>query len=369
MLKDPSFITSLIFEPLQTFLIKRKTLRSYSHFSPLRTDNKQYKNEVKSYWNRSLGINVNPVWHLIITSQTGLHDPRYLNQEIWNKHFHKKLNPPTHHVPLISDKNFLDYYIGKQHLPKTVFKFVRGTFFNEENKLIQRSEAEEILFSQKKPLFIKSSSLFQGKNAHKLSISNGSIILQGLKLTFNELLEKQSQDFIIQQKIEQHPEIAEMHPNSLNTLRLFTIRLKSGVHFLSGFIKFGADNNEADNTGNGVICGIDKETAQIYDYGYDRKYKRSIAHPSSGIEYKKFGSIPNFHNAVELCKELHQDLMYHKFAAWDVAISKEGMPIIIELNSKQDVVFWQIINGKPFLGDLTNNVIDDIKHTDTPYPK
>lgn len=369
VLRNPSFITSSFFEPLQTFLIKHKTFRSYTDFSPVQTDNHEYKKDVKRYWNQTLGIYVNPVWHLIISAQTNIQDPRYLNQEIWDKYFHKKLNPPSHHVPLISDKNFLDYYIGKEHLPKTVLKFVRGTFFNENNKPIQRSEAEEILFSQNKEVFVKSSNLYQGKNAHKLSISKDLIILQGRELTFKEFLKKQGQDFIVQRIVEQHADIARMHPNSLNTLRIFTIRLNSGVHLLNGYIKFGADNNEADNTGNGVICGIDKDTATIYEYGYDRKYNRSTVHPSSGIEYKEFGAVPKFHSAVELCKELHQNLMFHKFTAWDVAISKNGDPIIIEINSKQDVVFWQIINGKPLLGDLTNDAIYEIKLANPSYTK
>lgn len=368
MLRNPSFPILYFFEPLQTFLIKRKTLRSYPHFSPLKTNNQEYKQAVREYWNRSLNIRINPIWHVIIASQTGRFDPRYLNQEIWNKQFHKKLNPPTHHVPLISDKNFLDHYLCKKHLPKTVFKEVRGTFFNEKNKLISKSEAKEILFSQKEPLFVKSSSLFQGKNAYKLNVTNRSIFFHGCELTFNQFMEKMGSDVIVQHAIEQHHDLAKMHPNSLNTLRIFTIRLNSGVYCLSGFIKFGADNNEADNTGNGVICAIDKETNYIYDYGYDRKYNRSTVHPTSGIEYKNFGTIPNFKDAVILCKKIQQNLMYHKFAAWDVAITKNGTPMIIELNSKQDIVFWQIINGKPFFGNLTIDVINEIKHAN-PQPK
>jgi hypothetical protein len=361
-LKSPSKISEFIFEPIQSFLIKRKYRRSYPCLFPLLSDTQSYKKEVKNYWRKSLGIYVNPVWHEIISKQTSKFDPRNLNQEIWDSHIHSKLNPPSHHIPIISDKNFTDFFIDKKYLPTTVFKIVRGNFFNPNNKFITKKEARTLLFSTENTLFVKSSNLFRGLNAYKVQINEPYVILNSQELSFDDFITKVGSDAIIQHVVDQHSKIASMHPASLNTLRIFTLRLSSGIHFLNAFMKFGADNNAADNTGNGVICGTNIETGVLYDYGYDRVYRKSASHPTTGMSYSDFGEIPNYNDAVDLCKNTHKNLFYQNFIAWDVCVQKNGKPMIIELNSKQAVEFYQITSGKPFLGDLTEQVLDEVKH-------
>lgn len=361
-LKKPSKVSIFIYEPLQSFLIKRKYKRSYPYLFPLRNDTSLYRKEVKAYWREKLGIYINPVWHEIVASQTSNFDSRNLNQEIWDSQIRRKLNPASHHVPLISDKNFIDFYIDKKYLPTTVFKIVRGNFFDAENKLITKEQAKALLFGADDILFVKSSNLFQGLNAFKIQIREPGIVLNNKELDFDEFILKVGSDVIVQHVVEQHSKIAKMHPNSLNTFRIFTLRLSSGVHFLSAFLKFGADNNDADNTGNGVICGIHEKTYELYDYAYDRKYRKSTVHPSTGMSYKSFGVIPHCNKAIDLCKKAHRNLFYHNFIGWDVSVQSNGEPVIIELNTKQDVEFYQLIKGKPFLGDLTEQVLEEIKH-------
>jgi len=361
-LKKPSRVTIFIYEPLQSFLIKRKYKRSYPYLFPLRNDTSYYRKEVKAYWREKLGIYVNPVWHEILAKQTSNFDPRNLNQEIWDSQIRRKLNPASHHVPVISDKNFYDFYIDKKNLPATVFKIVRGNFFNPENELITKEQAKDLLFEADNILFVKSSNLFQGLNTFKIHIRKPHIVLNSTELDFDEFISRMGHDVIVQRVIKQHSKIAKMHPNSLNTLRIFTLRLSSGVHFLSAFQKFGADNNDADNTGNGVICGIHKKTYELYDYGYDRRYQKSTVHPSTGMSYRSFGVIPHCKKAIDLCKNTHRNLFYHNFIGWDVSIQLNGEPVIIEPNTKQDIEFYQIIKGEPFLGEFTEQVLEEIKH-------
>ncbi|MDZ7719317.1 MAG: sugar-transfer associated ATP-grasp domain-containing protein [Balneolaceae bacterium] len=357
MLNNPSNITVKIFEPLQSYILKNKLHRSYKSL-PLKSDiNQAYSKEVKLYWRNKLDIYINPVWHHIFSTLSQNFDPRYITHGIWWKYFQKSLNPSVYQEPLISDKNFLDSYIGKQYLPQTVFKVVNGRFFNKKNQLIDKNTAKAMLFDDQTKKFAKPSTLFQGKGACKLTLRDDNVIIQDKPYSFDEFISRMGINFIVQYTIEQHPKIAEVHPNSVNTLRIFTVRLYDEVHFINGAIKFGADNNDADNTGNGVLCSIDRHSFELCDIAFNRRLETFTRHMNTGIEFKNFGKVPHYQEAIALCKEAHKNLFYHDFAAWDIAITKNGTPLIVELNTKPSVFMWQIQFREPFFNDLTDEVI------------
>lgn len=360
MLKNPSASTQKIFEPLETHLTVNKFKRT--HETPvIHTKQKSYADEVKKYWKQKLGIYVNPVWHQIISSYTNTYNPKYITNEIWSKYIHDSLNFPPYHDPLIADKNLLDLYIGKEYLPKTVIKRIDGYFYDEDNKRIEPKQAKNILTESNSDKFLKPSRLFKGKGAFKIQTRGNKILYKGTNLTFEELIQKSGENFIVQYVVNQHPKIAEVHPSSLNTFRMFTLKLGTTVHYLNGSVKFGADNNVADNTGNGILCSVTKERNTLSDYGYNRSLKMYNKHPTTDFDLSTFGEIPNYQSAIDLCKEIHKTKLFHSFAAWDVAIREDGSPLIIELNSKVDMFLWQIRFNEPFFGELTEEVLDLVK--------
>ena len=74
------------------------------------------------------------------------------------------------------------------------------------------------------------------------------------------------------------------------------------------------------------------------------------------IVFQEFGKIPHYDKAIELCKNVHETLLFHDFAAWDIAIKEDGTPLIIELNSKPGILTWQIRFDSSLFGDFTEEV-------------
>lgn len=348
-------LTQYLLDPIHTNLIINRFQRSYLGAPKHVTIDKEYSKEIQAYWQQLLGITITPAWHHVIRSINGNKDPRYIPQDIWAEYFHKKLNPPKYHDPLIADKNALDLYITKDHLPKTVFKIINGDFFDSTNRKISAERAKEQLFQDGRDKFLKPSRLFQGQGALKLKFDGDFILCEGEEISFEDLLQKVDRDSIVQYAVEQHPKIASVHPHSLNTLRIFTIRIGTEVHYLNGSIKFGADHNSADNTGNGVLCGINKDYT-IKKVAYNRKLQKFTEHMNTKIVFQEFGKIPHYDKAIELCKNVHETLLFHDFAAWDIAIKEDGTPLIIELNSKPGILTWQIRFDSSLFGDFTEEV-------------
>lgn len=358
---NPSLITQKVFEPLQTRLTLNQFKRNYILPTTFKTGSQPYSDEIKRYWKEKLGIYINPVWHHILSSYTDIYSPRYITDEVWSTYIHNSLNFPPYHDPLIADKNFLDLYIGKEHLPKTIIKRIDGSFYDADNNRIDKKKAKDIFFQSDSEKFLKPSRLYKGIDALKIQTVDNKIIHRNLELSFEQLTQKAGENFIIQYVVEQHPKIASVHPASLNTMRMFTLKLGTEVHFLHGSLKFGADDNVADNTGNGILCTILNDKHTLSDMGFNRKLETFKKHPSTGYELSSFGKIPNYQNAIDLCVEIHSEKLFHNFAAWDVTITKDGSPLIIELNSKVAMFLWQVRFKEPFFGDLTEEVLQFAK--------
>jgi hypothetical protein len=352
-LNSSSNLSRDLLDPIHSKLIINRFQRRYLGAPKHIPIDKEYSTEIQAYWRKLLGITITPAWHHIIRSINGKKDPRYVPQDIWAEYFHKKLNPPKYHDPLIADKNALDLYITKDHLPKTVFKIINGDFFDATNRKISLERAKEYLFQDDHDKFFKPSRLFQGQGAIKLKFDGNLILCGGQKISFEDFIQKVDRDSIVQYAVEQHPKIASVHPHSLNTIRIFTIRVGTEIHYLNGSIKFGVDHHSADN--NGFLCGINKDHT-IKKVVYNRKLQKFTEHMNSKIVFQEFGKIPHYDEAIELCKNVHETLLFHDFAAWDIAIKKDGTPIIIELNSKPGILASQIRFESPLFGDLTEEV-------------
>lgn len=354
-LQNPSKATKNLLDPLHTSLIIKRFQRRYPGTKNHISIDANYSNEIQSYWKQLSGLHVSPAWHHLITSFTGLKDPRYITKPMWVQYFNCGLNPPKYHDPLIVDKNVLDFYIGKEHLPKTVFKIVDGDFVGPNQRKITEDEARDLLFEDELDKFVKPSRLFQGIGAFKIRLNEDHIFIGQNEVTFHEFIDKAGKNAIIQYVVEQHPKMASVHPPSLNTIRIITVRIGTEIYSLGGSLKFGADNYVTDYAGNGFVCGINDDHT-LMDIGYDKYLHAFSEHTDSGVAFNEFGKIPSYKSAIELCKDVHGTLPFHDFAAWDIAIQKDGTPMIIELNSKPNIMIWQIRMKKPLFRDLTEEV-------------
>ena len=150
--------------------------------------------------------------------------------------------------------------------------------------------------------------------------------------------------------------MAQFHPMSVNTCRLITARIDSEIVVLSAYFRMGRNESRIDNgMAGGIMCGIDKN-GKITDFAIDALAKKMYVHPNSKIPFNGF-EIPAYSDVREFCTKYHKKFLHYTLISWDIAISKNGKPVCIELNLQRQAIFGhQLLNG-PLFGEYTDYLL------------
>ena len=163
-------------------------------------------------------------------------------------------------------------------------------------------------------------------------------------------------NYIVQKYLVQHDDIKIFHPESLNTMRIMTLRLGEKILHVSSVFRMGRNNSAVDNFGSGgVSSGIDKD-GKLKKYAFDVTYNRYEAHTNSKIKFEGY-QIPKYSDAVELCKKLHTELLHFDLVSWDIAISQQSEVYLIEYNILGPSIDLHQLSNGPLFGELTDEVI------------
>lgn len=151
--------------------------------------------------------------------------------------------------------------------------------------------------------------------------------------TFNVL---KSNQCILEEKIIQHPELAEFNPFSVNTLRVVTIRNKDTVNVMSAVLRIGNGKGITDNFHfGGLAANIDVDSGVVYSVAIDKMNRKFLFHPYSKkqiIGYK----IPMWNKILDVVKEAALINSEVRYVGWDIAISQDSKICIIEGNCASD---------------------------------
>jgi hypothetical protein len=185
--------------------------------------------------------------------------------------------------------------------------------------------------------FCKPLTGIQGTGAFPLRLSDGQLYAGEHTLTVEELKHTLAEQYLIQERVKQHPRISALHSPSLNTIRVVTFNNGGDVRVFSAAQRIGTNGRSIDNwSAGGILVGIDLESGRLraeglYKPGYGGKVTR---HPQTGVLFSGF-EVPCFSDAVQLVAKLHGYLYGVHSIGWDIAITDAG-PMIIEGNDDWD---------------------------------
>ncbi len=152
--------------------------------------------------------------------------------------------------------------------------------------------------------------------------------------------------FLIEEVVQQHEVMDSMSPSSVNTIRIITILNKDKVTLVAGCVRVSRSGNVVDNFNAGGLSGIlDTNVGKIVTDGYDKFRDNFKNHPDTGTQFMGF-EIPMWDEVVALVTEAAKVVPEVRYVGWDVAISKEYGPLLIEGNSYpgQDVTQYPKLN-------------------------
>lgn len=294
------------------------------------------------------------------SSFNNIFSEKYIPEPLYYNVIERNLNDYTK-VPAYRDKNNHYKFLPQAKLPTPVLKNINGKYFSGDNKLISIEKAVSLLKNNNNNMIIKPSlDTGGGRGVSKIQGDNHKIYLDSHPIEFEGLLEIYKKNFIVQEIVCQHDSLKRIYPDSLNTIRLMTVRLNSGYHCVSAVVRFGNNGSIVDNikANGGIACGISQE-GNINSYGINSLGEKKYKHPFTDIRFEN-QEIYRFSDIKKEVEMLHNDLPYFDLVSWDVALDSEGNIIIIEFNiSGQEINFHQFNNG-PLFGEYTDEIMNRI---------
>ena len=134
---------------------------------------------------------------------------------------------------------------------------------------------------------------------------------------------------LVEEFVEQHPDLARLSPKSVNTLRVITYFDGADVHVLAHAFKMGA-GADLDNFGQGGIQTTVYEGG-LCPYGaFNKEGDKFLVHPQTGVSIVGF-VVPLFDEAIAMAMEMATVIPEVPYIGWDIAITPER-PIAIEGN-------------------------------------
>lgn len=138
--------------------------------------------------------------------------------------------------------------------------------------------------------------------------------------------------FVVEELVEQGEEMARIHPQSVNTLRVFTFVIGSEVNILGVALRMGTGASCVDNAGaGGIYAPVDQETGIVTGPARDYFGHRHICHPDTGVQIVGF-RLPEYDRAMELIRRMALTVEGATLIAWDIAYSRNGW-VMIEGNT------------------------------------
>ncbi len=179
-----------------------------------------------------------------------------------------------------------------------------------------------------------------GKGIFTYKTSEGT---ERLKEIFDDIYDKNylCEDFIIQ-----HPEMAKLSNESVNSIRVLTLNDHGNVKIIDAAVKMGADDNPFDNLSSGGLAAtVDVETGIVVTKGVSSHYERFVYHPETGQKIIGF-NIPMWDELKAMVTEAATRMPDMPICGWDIAISENGL-CIIEVNSYPGSRLNQLMDQKP----------------------
>ena len=326
-----------------------------SHVMPADFNYKAHKKELSSYYEQR-GFKVSMMFDDYFSSLNGIHSDRYLSMDVY--YFYV--------IPALNRHDFKDAYLDKNiysdlfpnvKQPVSIIKNIHGHFYRNGEEISMDKAVEAVLQYQGNMIIKPTVETCNGEGVEQI---NG-LDAEQLKDWF----QRYDINFAVQEKVIQHPDLQQVNPTSLNSMRLYTYRRPDGSYeylYPYAHLRFGGKGAIKDNVSQGGgTCLID-ENGLVDDRVFRFKNLQvSSLKEETGVEHLV---VPNYDKVIETLIKMHRRLPYFDFVGWDVTVLPDGEPLLIEFNLVPSVEGPQMMAG-PMFGDFLDEVIERARQVES----
>ena len=139
---------------------------------------------------------------------------------------------------------------------------------------------------------------------------------------YNELYN--NKQILVEEIAVQCKKISDLHPDSINTLRVVT--LKGMV--VTALLRIGNNHNNVDNFNHEGLCvPIDIEDGIVKYQAIDKKGNLYDKHPITKKEIVGF-KVPKWNEVKKICEQAALEIPQVGYIGWDVCVTKDDICFI-----------------------------------------
>lgn len=351
-------IKVLIKKQLRKFMMQRMGDRQLKNFKGIpfikgRLTDSEWE-EASLYW-RTLGYPVKRDYFEVFKAEN-YYDKKFLPEDIYVASILPALNPRVDSFAFVN-KGLYDLFFKEIPHPECFVKNIAGIYWRKESMLTM-DEVCTFLVREAPEFIIKPSvNTCGGVGVKKIDLTMMKEVER--KLYIKNILQQYDSDFVIQKIVDQHRETAQFNPESLNTFRICSLFLNGKLSILTRLLRCGQNGSVVDNgTAGGIMIPVSPD-GRLAKYGIDHHFKK-YEKSSNGIIFEGI-CIQDYPKLEQFIAKYYCFFPTCHLVAWDLAIDKEGNPLMVEVNLVgPGITEEQIVIG-PFLGDRTDEVIEYVK--------
>lgn len=314
----------------------------------------KYEKVYNSYY-KKYGFNISTKEEEYFASVNGKHSRYYVPTMLYYYFILPYLNKNSY-LNAYVDKNMFTKILGRSiidvALPKPVLYNINGKFYDGDDNLICKERARELVTEYNGNLILKPTI--------ETANGNGVLLIQKDEVNeekMDELIKDYNKNFVFQEVIKQHEDLASFNPTSLNTIRIITYcDFDGNYRVLRTMQRFGGKGAVKDNArSGGGCCSIDVHSGIVERIVYGYKYNTPKALHNSATQ-----QIPFFDKIKETVIALHKQLPYFDLIGWDMTVTQDGIPTMIEYNIIPASAMIQMTNGPLFPEEELDKIMQHI---------
>lgn len=316
-----------IFQPVKKMYKKyrkRASLRrglTHQDGTPLPVLTKDQKNEIDSWYDK-YGLILNDYYfHRWYYEVTGVFSPFCVPEHVMNSQIINKFND-MRLSRAWADKAYYDsrFRFKCIETPYTLIRNINGIFYDNGYNRINFQKAVSMM--EKEDILIAKPTIDSGKGKNvRLYTSK-----EGLLSIFDDY----KSNYIVQRKVEQHDTLSKFNSTSVNTFRVMSWFDGTDVYIWGTILRVGRPGSVTDNVSGGGFAFCVNEDGSITGPG--RNSAGRAVKDTENMIYDNNVLVHHYGKTVRSVKDLHPQLPYFGIIAWDIAIDKDGSPVLIEYN-------------------------------------
>ena len=323
----------------------------------------EQKNAIDKVYLENYGKKIPHTWHKHFTAYTGKFDPYYFPELLFIPAFEKFMNNNASYATAFSDKAVLPLVASSEQvdikMPRILISSACNLFRNQDNTILSREEAIEIMSSLGEVFVKPSTDSSSGKKCMKLNMNNGIDELTGR--TAEEIFVELGSNFVVQECIKCHSSIRAVYPDSVNTFRIITYVWRDNVEHMPIIMRIGQKGAYVDNAHAGGMFIAVSDDGTLHQKAFTEFKKEFVQHPDTGLVFEGH-RIENMADVIAAAKRIHQAIPQIGCVNWDFTIDEEGAPVLIEANINGGSIWMaEMAHGCGVFGERTPEVLQWVR--------